>query len=201
MGQSLTDTQREKLDKIARMRLHEVPLSEIAAIVGISESRISQICATEQYQEIYSKLAYEIVEQYNTLNDGWDSVEALALDCVVKHLEWQKDPDFALRAATMANRANRRGRFNNVPLQGRTDVRAVINLSAKFVQKFEQHFTPQPNVPRNLNGNPDKKIDMLPRKASDVLTPDAVEKLFEPDEHNEEQAIFNVLAHSFVPAE
>ncbi len=176
----------EQLEKIARMALYDVPYKQIAHAVSLTEAEIITIMEGEEYKELLDTLSTDHFEKYNSLNDGWDMAEAVALKGVLDHLEWAKDPDFALKVATMANRATRRGQVNNRVIDGQAGVRAVIHLSAQFVDKLQinNNNVNGHQVNGNVNGGPrlalrnrNERVD--PRlKDSDSMSPDEVEKIF-----------------------
>ncbi len=154
------------LEKIARMEAFGTPHKEIAGVMNLSEGRISQIMETVDYKKVYSELEGEINEKNQTLNDAWDKTEATALNILLKTLEWNSDPELALKAAIMANKAQRRGNANQ-PLEGKLGVRAVIHLQATFIERI------QANVTNNLILQKE-----LPQKDTDVMTPGQVEDKF-----------------------
>lgn len=171
----------DRLEKIARMVLFDVSQVNIAKAVGLTEGRISQIIATEDFSKMLEGLAEDKFDQYTTLNEGWDNIEAIALNNVIGILKHNMDGDFSLRAATMANRAQRRGRFGNQPIDGRQGARAVFHLSANFVEKLQQN-----NITINGEKDGDKNVLNLQTlqhrkdpalKDSNFLSPDGVEKL------------------------
>lgn len=162
-----------KFDKIARMALFDIPQTQIAKAVGLSDSRISQIVETEEYKTVLSAISIEYFERNQQLNDGWQSVEALALGTVVDNLAWNKDPDFALRAAMIANKAQKRGETAKQPIDAQAGARAVFHLTQNFIQKL-QHFGGE-------NKTPDGEvIENKPpaQKDADYMVPEKVEALF-----------------------
>ncbi len=169
---------RDKLEKMARMSLFEVPENQIAKATGVSD--IAAAMDTKEFKDILAEISTEYFERNQQLNDGWNSVEALALGVVVDTLVWSKDPDFALRAATMANRANRRGDVAQQPINGQAGARAVFHLTATFIQKLQQ-FGMENQEPKTVeNGeviaNGDGKKPA--HKDTDYMVPEKVEKMF-----------------------
>ena len=198
----------ERLEKIARMVLYDVPHTQIALAVGISESRVSQILETEKFKDSMQAIATERFEQDSSINDGWDHLEATALKSVLDRMQWDSDPDFSLKAAIMANKAQRRGQFNNRPLDGRDGVRAVINLTAQFIDQLQQNTI-------NVNGanGEDAKQTFLElarpnttekpeQKKQDFLPPEKLDHLFRPDEMKANDALQNWFPdQALAPAE
>lgn len=130
----------DKMLKLARMEMQGVPRKQTSMAMGISEGRITQLIDTTEYKAAAEIVAGENYEQNELINQGWDGVEALGLQRVVETLQHDPDPDFALRAATYANKASRRGQYRNNPISQQVGVRAIINLNATFVEKLHQNF-------------------------------------------------------------
>jgi len=129
------------LEKIANLVLNGVPQVQIAASCGVTESRISQVVATDEYKAVEQRLAVQYTEQQQIINGGWDAIEEHALTHVLKAMQANPDPEFALKTAAIANRATRRGAINQQPGVGSAGVRAVINLNATFVEQLQQNFS------------------------------------------------------------
>ena len=198
----------ERLEKIARMALFDVPYKQIAHAIGVTEGRVTQLMETEEYKDILEKLAAENFEKHDSMNGAWDTIEAVALNNIMDHLNWSKDADFALKAAAVANRATRRGQINNRAIDGRTGVRAVIHLSAQFVEKLQVNTVHVANgadspVNGHTNGHTNgigAKLSLrnrndretLKHKDNDFMSPDQVEKIFliDTNKKNEEDKVF-----------
>lgn len=131
---------KDKMLKLARMELHGVPRKQTAAAMGLSESRISQIIELVEYQSAAEVIAAENFEEQQMINKGWDGIEALGITRVVRALQNDPEPEFALRAAVFANKAARRGGFAQNPISQSAGIRTVINLNSTFVDKLQQNF-------------------------------------------------------------
>jgi hypothetical protein len=184
------------LEKLASMYAMEVPQKQMAMAVGLSEGRISQIVATAVFQEKVSAIVAQRFEDNKILNEGWDGVEAQALSIVSANLQWNKDPDFALRAASLANKAVRRGQFAqpSAPIGTVSGARVVIQLGGAFVAKLQVGDTAG-NVSEGVAGRvgvPEIEHENAPvpaqqpvnpfmrneRKIVDVMTVDQVKDVF-----------------------
>ena len=154
------------IEKIAKMVMVNVPQNQIASACGVSESRISQLMSTQEYKEIEQSIAVLKFQEDELINQGWDGVEALGVKSVLVALKNNPEPDFALRAAVMANKAVRRGNFRNQPINAQSaGVRAVIHLNPVFVDKLNQSFNISENQGEKLIEKP-KDSDFMP--AADV---------------------------------
>jgi len=162
------------IEKIVKLHLMGVADREIAAAIGVDASRISQVKNSARFKEKLAELAAEQLEEQEMLNSGWDSVEQLALSHIIEALQHDPDPEFALRTASVANKARRRGHgFGNSPaLAHGAGGRAVINLQAVFVNKLQ-------------TGNIEDSLDDFRNAAAisgnetDMMSVEAVEKLLQ----------------------
>lgn len=177
----------QQIEKIARMASFDVPAVQIARAMGLSEARISQITNSDEYKITLAEISTEFFEQNQTLNDGWDSIEAMSLNTLMTNLNWSKDPDFALRVAAVANKANRRGSISNRMIDGQTGARAIFHLTANFISKLDR--LQQINVTSSANG--EDKNNIPSQKESDYMVPEQVEKLFMSSEKEHTDALLS----------
>jgi len=165
-------TDQAVLEKIAKLVLYEVPNGQIAMSCGVSDGRISQIVATEEFKAVLEAQASEHFAEQQLMNEGWDAVEALAIGHVVEAMNANPDEEFALKVAAVANKATRRGAINHNPIgAGQAGVRTVIQLNANFVENLQQNFEVKDERTARRQDMHDN------RKQVDMLGVSAVEKL------------------------
>ena len=152
-----------RMMKLARLELSGISRKQIASIMGISESRISQILVTEEYKEEEGKIVSENVRQADLLDKGWDSIEAMSVKNVIQELQTNCDPEFSLKAATFANKAIRRKAVNspNAIVQN-AGMRAVIELNLNFATKLSSGEHQVEKKKENLFLDSKKDSDFLP---------------------------------------
>lgn len=163
---ALTDLDRDKLERIANMMVHGVPAVQIAEAVNLSEGRISQLKTEDHFKQMLAEANDDFLQAQLDINDSWNKMEMKALGIVNSYLEWSKDPDFAMRAATMANRAERRGKNTNVPLSASNGKRVGITISSRLATRLGG-----PEDAKVINGNGEiAEIDTLaPSKVEELL--------------------------------
>lgn len=167
--------------KIASMIAAGVPQVQIAEVMNMSEGRISQIKEDEKFQEF---LAIEIAKRYEVeqeINEGWDEVERKALKIVTDTLKYNRSPDFALKAAMVANRATRKGVNGNQPLPANMGNRVVINLNQNFVGKLQNLSVHTNGSPSQVGKSLRELIHENSQKRSNLLAPGQVKKLLLED--------------------
>lgn len=186
MSGALDIQTRERYEKIASMLLHQVPQNQIAAAVGLSEGRISQITDLEEFKEIYAEVATSFHEEQKMLDEAADAIERLAATSVINYLQSSRDPDYALKAFAVANRATRRSNrhVNNTPIPVREGARVVINMPAVFMEK--------------IKSQPDSNFAVIEgqKKMSDMLPVQEVQKLLQSDEAKAESDLQEILAET-----
>lgn len=152
----------EQLERLARMVVLGVAQDELCQIFGLSQTQFETITGTEEYQTVFGKIQLERYSQIDDANDGWNKIETTSLKKVQQHLESFADPDYALRAAIMANKAVRRGNsVGNKPIEVQPNLQTVIQLKVSYVQKVEGGLNVQPRAIENV---PQKEVNFMPVK-------------------------------------
>lgn len=168
-----------QLTKLANLVMFEQPMDVCASVMGLTEEEIKEILNTDAFKITKSEVMQEEFERQDILKQGWDSIEALALNHVVDLLTSEScDPDYALKAAMVANKAQKRqlpDRVLQQPVQG------------AIVLKLEQHFVQQINdgqvrVAQKLQGN---------GRHQDFLAPEHVEKQLLGNDNEEMGSVDN----------
>lgn len=113
----------EVFDRVAKLLSLNVPVKQIAEAIGLSEPRVFAIAREEEVKLKVAELQTHSIEQMQTINDGWDALEELALGHVVEYMQTNPDPQFALQAARVANGAERRGYLGTRAINGGTGPR------------------------------------------------------------------------------
>lgn len=150
MGELLNSIEIGKLEKMAELQYAGVSQVQIATVVGLSEGRVSQIMATAEYGKQVSEVEMANYEKMEQFNRGWDGVEDLAVATVLEHMQGVPDPDFALKAAVVANKAIRRGGNGNKPIQIQAGLQTVIELHANFVGQLQNNFNVAPRTTKDI---------------------------------------------------
>lgn len=164
---SLLDNQK-LYTQIAHMELLDTPQVHIATVVGLSESRVSQILAQEDYLKVKQVVAAKVAHDHQEINDGWQSIEKTAIHNVLTSLKYNRDADFNLKAAIAANRADRRG-AQVQPLRAQSGMRATISMPTVVVKMIQ-------GGDNTLVINPRAERTAQPRNRTDVLLPAKVEE-------------------------
>lgn len=154
------------IERIAKMAHMGVSHVQIAAACGMDVASLEIMLEKEQVKNAIAKLAGDDFDKFDTLNTGWDMVENLAMNKVAEHLARAPDADYALKAAALANRAQRRGRHENNPVAMQVNNQAIIQVAIGFADKLGQTFQVQK-----------REVKMLKKKDDNFLPPKNVQEL------------------------
>ena len=82
---------------------------QVAAAVGVTEARISQLLSNEELAARVVELRYHNLQKHNERDGTYDSIEDQLLEKLEKSLPFLHKPEAILRAITVVNGAKRRG--------------------------------------------------------------------------------------------
>ena len=163
----------EILEKVARLHILGVADKELAGIAGIDENALKDLFATDEFMGILTKVNEEQFTHMEMVNRGWDGVEEVAVAKVLSHLQSGfADQDYALRAAVLSNKAERRGKSNlptnqNHPLVIPGSIQSVLQLHMTYIQKLQIGLTVHERGDLQLAH---KEVNFLsPQKAKELL--------------------------------
>lgn len=185
----VTEKLQLAIARVAGMKNAGMSDDQIASACQVSLEVLAKIYERDAYKDELGKLVEDEFDKFTTLNEGWDMVENLAMNKVIEHVQKMPDPDFALRAAAMANKANRRGRHNNTPIAAIPNGQVTIQLTANFADRMQQNFTIA-----------ERKPEAIEKKDNNFLAPKSVQallgKVIKPDLDTQLASEFG----DFVPA-
>jgi len=156
------------LERVAKLVAAEVPVNQIALASGLSAAQVEVLVDSDQFRAKLVEQQEQQFAQAEKMNRGWDAVEEEALGNVLEVLSQNPDPDYALRAAAVANRATRRGANNRAIDAGHAQQSAVIKLNVAFVNQLQQ----QPGSPRVLDTEAKRVNTLAPADVRTVLADD-----------------------------
>lgn len=111
---------------------------QIQEVIGCEEFELQAILDDQLYKDV--RLFVGAAHSQQTLSQtlSWDTAEDLALEQLVKRLPYERDGDFLLRVAAVANKAQRRHKGNdqNVLDPSRAAGGRTITLTRRMVQQF-----------------------------------------------------------------
>lgn len=137
--------QEQLANQFKELRLQGAPKQVIMDALGLTEDDYSKFSSREDVKQAVITSETQRAQSNLTFDNNWDAVENLALQQVAKELSFSPDPEFALRAAAVANKAVRRRREDaKLAAQGalainnqvNTNNIAILNLPKVFMQQL-----------------------------------------------------------------
>ena len=157
----------ERFLRIARMQEQGVSDEDLARIFGIAPEKMVEILQSEEYKQAASQAILEEFDKQSILNKGWDGIEEYAMSTVLTTLQSpHPDPDYALKAASVANKATRRGKHSNEPIQVAQNLTSIIQLHAEYVGNLQNNFHVAP-----------RQIDKIAKKQTNFMNVDGVKQM------------------------
>jgi len=181
----MSDKLKAALDRIAAMKAEGIADADIAETCGIEESTLVAVYEKDEFKEAVGRLKSDKFDTFQTMNTGWDMIENFAMNKVIEHLQKMPDPDYALRAAAMANKAQRRGKSNNAPIHASPNQQVTIILQQGFADRLAkgvvlEHERPDAKTMEKKDNNfmPPKKVQNLLKSMKPQSLQDQVESEF-----------------------
>lgn len=171
----------DELDAVTQSRCGELAAygmldTQIADILLISTVQVSAVKESPRFREAQAKVLRERAQRAIDLNEGWDMVEERALTQVFETLNYNRDPNFALMAARVANNAKRASQSKpeaQVIDPAKVGTTVVLNMNKVYI-----NASTKDNM-LNITPNTTEQKG-LPQKRNDMLAPKAVEALLNP---------------------
>lgn len=145
-SQAKAKAYEEQVKQFIELRSSGAPKQVIMDALGLTEDDYSKFASREDVKEVVTKAEVSRARTSAVFDDNWDMVENLALQNVARELQLSPDPEFALRAAAVANKAVRRRREEaKLAAQGalaqnlavNTNNIAILNLSKNFIAELQ----------------------------------------------------------------
>ncbi len=133
---------------VAKHLIYGYSPADISDVLGIPEPEILALIEEPNFQELRTHLGFEHAEQQITTEAGWDGIEAKSLANLHEIVTVNKDGDFNLKVAAVANKANRRTLRGQRAQNGQASTVIQLNLTQRFVDGQIAMQEPQPKVIR-----------------------------------------------------
>lgn len=132
---------------VAKHQVAGFDSTAIAQILSCEDHEVQEVLDDQFYKEVKGRVAAIQAEQNLQQSGGWDALENMALEGLTKRIRFNNDPEFLLKVAAVANRAQRRVGQNqqNVLDPGLRAGRTTITLTQRLVEK--------------IKGNGDKSVE------------------------------------------
>jgi len=130
---------------IAKHKVMGMDSEAIKSIIGCELQDIQEVESTELYKAVRAQCAMAYAALTADQTTGWDAIENIAMTQLLKRLPFEKDSEFLLRAAAVANKAVRKhGKESGVLDPSLKRGTVAITLTQRLVSR--------------LNGRGDKEV-------------------------------------------
>lgn len=156
------------LEKLAKLAYDGASTKAIAQCFNVEESQILDMVESAEYKKQLSIVTDNNMQEAQLLDMGWEGVESFGVSAVLAHLKTNPDPDFALKAASIANKAIRRSgsmRQNNT-IQVNNNMQAVISIQPAFAKTLQDNYLVE-----------DVSKERFEKKITNALNPAGVKEL------------------------
>lgn len=133
---------------VAKHLIYGYSAADISDVLGIPEAEILALMDEPNFQDLRTHLGFEHAEQQITTEAGWDGIEAKSLANLHEIVAVNKDGDFNLKVAAVANKANRRTLRGQRAQNGQASTVIQLNLTQRFVTSVQSTQEPQPKIIR-----------------------------------------------------
>lgn len=109
----------------------------ICDVISCTQAELNELESDELFKEVRQIVGALQLQQRVDSDTGLDALEAMAIKKLVDRMPFEKDPEFILRVAAFANKAQRRSApQTNVLDPTRAGQRATINLTSRILQRL-----------------------------------------------------------------
>lgn len=137
---------------IAKHSVLGMDAESIRELLQCSQQELKEVESTEEYKQTRQYVAGRYAQQGVDQTTGWDQIEQIAINNLVKRLPYEKDGDFLLRVAAVANKAQRRHQkatgVLDPSIQGG---RTVITLTQRLTQRLSSGRNEETEEVRQLS--------------------------------------------------
>lgn len=138
---------------IAKHEIQGVEKGALCEIFACSQAEIQQVLDDPAYGDVKKCVALELAKFSGDTDISWDSLEHSALTKLHKSTQFVTDPEFFLRVAALANKAQRRNRHQQVDVLSpvAAGTRVQLTLTERFVEKLKGTSGAERTVERKID--------------------------------------------------
>lgn len=155
-----------------------VPGDQVAAAVGVTPARISQLLAEESFANKVSELKYASLTKHNQRDGEYDKIEDKLLTKLESALPLMVKPESILKAISIVNGAKRRGHTTtnqvatnqnivNLVLPAKITQQFAVNIDNQVIKAGEQELLTMSSS-KLLSVSEDNNTEQLPAEVQNV---------------------------------
>ncbi len=113
----------------------------ISDLLGVTQEEVEAVREVQLYKNMLLLMKVEQSKGRINVDSGWDGLEEVALGRLFERVQLERDPEFLLKVAAVANKAQRRIRPNNVLDPAAAGTRIPLTLTRRTVERFSSDGT------------------------------------------------------------
>lgn len=121
---------------IAKHQVLGLSNEQIAETLGAEESDITECEQDELFKQCKQFIGGIAASEKAQQTTGWDAIENIAIQGIMKRLHLERDPEFLLKVAAVANRATRRASQPNTLDPAVRGEKRTITLTSRLISKI-----------------------------------------------------------------
>lgn len=122
---------------LAKHSVMGVEAESMCEILGVTIAELHEAESDETYKMVRTQIGAIYAANQATRTFGWDGIEETALQKLAERLPFEKDSDFLLKVAAVANKAQRRGREESNVLDPSKAGRTAVTITQRMVQRLQ----------------------------------------------------------------
>jgi len=120
---------------VAKHAVLDMDSKTIGELIGVSTEEIESLQDDPLYKNVHLLLKAATSGARVNAELGWDSLEEIAISRLLERVPLERDADFLLKVAAMANRATRRTKPEALD-PGKVGTRVPLTLTARVVRRL-----------------------------------------------------------------
>ena len=138
----MTSTANSQEDKILELLASGIPQNEVAAALGLSDGRISQLVADENFSRKLAEAKYQNLVKHNETDNIYDSIELKLAKKLEQNIPLMMRPMEITRALQTVNSLKRRG-VSSPDSITRTKPTVHLNIPIAVINQFKMNAAGQ----------------------------------------------------------
>jgi len=180
LWKTVDEATRTRAGSLAAHGLNDYQLVDVLLL---TYEQVISVKESVEYRAKYAEVADAAITQQLTMAEGWDAIEEEAIKKILTTMQYNSDPKYALAAAQIANKAERRRRIKDTApvidaskAGGNTTNVIILKMNRNFISVQEGNENT-----RTIDAQVVNKND-VPRKLSDLPNPKQVEEILSKKE-------------------
>ncbi len=131
----------------------------ISELLGITADEVDEVRETQLYKNMLLLMKVEHSKSRTQVDLSWDGIEEVALNRLFERVKVERDGDFLLKVAAVANKATRRIDTNKVLDPSQAGARVPLTLTRRTVERFSGDGSREVSVEDTMRINDGRMVN------------------------------------------